>query len=91
MTLSTYVTKSSLAPPMRLTGNKGSIFGKTCSCHLTLNAIAVIELQKAGLQHIDKGHSCTLCSSHTDGKFLYRSYRRGDRNSHQHSGLVILP
>ncbi|MBC3811800.1 peptidoglycan editing factor PgeF [Undibacterium aquatile] len=59
--------------------------------HLDLNAIAVIELQKAGLQHIDKGHSCTLCSSHTDGKFLYRSYRRGDRNSHQHSGLVILP
>jgi YfiH family protein len=58
--------------------------------HLDLNAIAQIEIQKTGIHAIDNLCRCTRCTTDADNRFLYRSYRRGDRNSHQHTGLVIL-
>jgi len=58
--------------------------------HLDLNAIAHIEIRKTGIHAIDNLCQCTRCTSDPENGFLYRSYRRGDRNSHQHTGLVIL-
>lgn len=58
--------------------------------HLNLNAIAELELRAAGIVNFDNPRICTMCQRQHDGRFAYRSYRRGDRNSHQHTGLVIV-
>ncbi|MFZ6761021.1 peptidoglycan editing factor PgeF [Undibacterium sp. Ji50W] len=59
--------------------------------HISLNALAKRALQQTGIQDIDHATPCTMCSKTAEDKHVFRSYRRGDRNSHQHSGLVILP
>lgn len=58
--------------------------------HLDLRAIAQYELERAGVRAIDHVGGCTCCTRDGAGALLYRSYRRGDRNSQQHAGLVIL-
>ena len=59
--------------------------------HVDLNVLARRALQQIGITEIDHAVPCTMCSKTQEGKHVYRSYRRGDRNSFQHSGLVILP
>ncbi len=59
--------------------------------HINLNILARRALQHVGISEIDHATSCTMCSKTVEGKYVFRSYRRGDRNSFQHSGLVILP
>lgn len=59
--------------------------------HVDLNVMARRALQQIGISEIDHVVPCTMCSRTAEGKHVYRSYRRGDRNSFQHSGLVILP
>ena len=59
--------------------------------HLDLNFLARTALKNIGITAIDHDSDCTLCSKNQNGKFVFRSYRRGDRNSFQHSGLLILP
>ncbi|MBC3918091.1 peptidoglycan editing factor PgeF [Undibacterium sp. CY18W] len=58
--------------------------------HINLNALARRALLQTGIRDIDHATPCTMCSKTGEGKYVFRSYRRGDRNSHQHSGLVIL-
>ncbi|MFZ6657345.1 peptidoglycan editing factor PgeF [Undibacterium sp. TJN19] len=59
--------------------------------HLDLNFLARVALKQIGITEIDHHSACTLCSKNQDGKYVFRSYRRGDRNSFQHSGMLILP
>ncbi len=59
--------------------------------HLNLRAIAAYQLRDAGIAAIEHVGGCTCCARDEYGAFLYRSYRRGDRNSQQHAGLCILP
>lgn len=58
--------------------------------HLDLRALAQHELELAGVGAIDHVGGCTCCTRDGAGELQYRSYRRGDRNSQQHAGLVIL-
>jgi YfiH family protein len=57
--------------------------------HLDLRAIAQYELERAGLGGIEHVGGCTCCARKADGELTFRSYRRGDRNSQQHAGLLI--
>lgn len=57
--------------------------------HLDLRALAQRQLEEGGVTAIDHVGGCTCCARDKDGAFLYRSYRRGDRNSQQHAGLFI--
>ena len=65
--------------------------------HLDLRAVAAHQLQTAGITAIDHVGGCTCCARSNDGDgdgdgaFMFRSYRRGDRNSQQHAGLYIQP
>ena len=58
--------------------------------HIDLNILARRALQNLGISEIDFQTPCTMCSKTAEGKYVFRSYRRGDRNSFQHSGLVII-
>ncbi len=58
--------------------------------HLDLRALACHQLGQGGVAAIDDVGGCTCCTRGSDGGFVYRSYRRGDRNSQQHAGLVML-
>lgn len=57
--------------------------------HLDLRALAQRQLEEAGVAAIEHVGGCTRCARAGDGGFLFRSYRRGDRNSQQHAGLFI--
>lgn len=57
---------------------------------LDLRAIAQHELERAGVGAIEHAGGCTCCTRNAAGELQYRSYRRGDRNSQQHAGLLIL-
>ncbi|HEY1148568.1 MAG TPA: polyphenol oxidase family protein [Pseudoduganella sp.] len=57
--------------------------------HLDLRAVAEHQLRQAGLKHIEHVGGCTCCARDAQGENLFRSYRRGDRNSQQHAGLYI--
>ncbi len=57
--------------------------------HLDLRALARLQLEQGGVTAIDDVGGCTCCTRGADGLHLYRSYRRGDRNSQQHAGLLI--
>jgi len=59
--------------------------------HLNLRAVAAHQLRTAGVEAIDQVGGCTCCARDEHGARVYRSYRRGDRNSQQHSGLFIRP
>lgn len=58
--------------------------------HLDLPAIARHALLNAGVGEVDIVRHCTRCSLDAHQSPRLRSYRRGDRGSHQHSGLIIL-
>ncbi|GGX94130.1 polyphenol oxidase family protein [Pseudoduganella dura] len=58
--------------------------------HLNLRAIADYQLRKAGVTAIDHAGGCTCCARDASGNPVFRSYRRGDRNSQQHAGLYIV-
>jgi len=57
--------------------------------HLDLRAVAQYELERAGLGAFEHVGGCTCCARGADGELAFRSYRRGDRNSQQHAGLLI--
>lgn len=57
--------------------------------HLDLRAVAVHQLRAAGVTAIEHVGGCTCCARDADGARIFRSYRRGDRNSQQHAGLYI--
>jgi len=57
--------------------------------HLDLRAVAGSQLRQAGVTGIDHVGGCTCCARDGAGSLLFRSYRRGDRNSQQHAGLYI--
>lgn len=57
--------------------------------HLDLRAVAQHELELAGLEQFEHVGGCTCCARGADGALVFRSYRRGDRNSQQHAGLLI--
>lgn len=57
---------------------------------LDLRAVAQHELERAGVGAIEHAGGCTCCTRNAAGELQYRSYRRGDRNSQQHAGLLIL-
>ncbi|WEF35051.1 polyphenol oxidase family protein [Pseudoduganella chitinolytica] len=57
--------------------------------HLDLRAIATRQLNAAGVTAIDHVGGCTCCARDAAGAHVYRSYRRGDRNSQQHAGILI--
>jgi YfiH family protein len=57
--------------------------------HLDLRAVAEHQLRQAGITEIDHVGGCTCCGRGADGDLVFRSYRRGDRNSQQHAGLFI--
>lgn len=57
--------------------------------HLDLRAVAALQLAAAGIATIDHVGGCTCCARAADGSYQYRSYRRGDRNSQQHAGILI--
>ena len=59
--------------------------------HLDLRALARLQLTQGGVRAIDDVGGCTCCTRGGDGQYLYRSYRRGDRNSQQHAGILISP
>lgn len=58
--------------------------------HLNLRAVAEYQLRQGGVAAIDHVGGCTCCSRDGAGRNVYRSYRRGDRNSQQHAGLYIV-
>ncbi|WP_165390697.1 polyphenol oxidase family protein [Pseudoduganella lutea] len=58
--------------------------------HLDLRAVADYQLREGGIKEIDHVGGCTCCACDGTGNHLFRSYRRGDRNSQQHAGLVIV-
>jgi YfiH family protein len=58
--------------------------------HLDLRAVAQYELERAGLAAVEHVGGCTCCARNADGAHTFRSYRRGDRNSQQHAGLLRL-
>jgi YfiH family protein len=58
--------------------------------HLDLRAIAQHELEQVGLVSFEHVGGCTCCARRADGTLTFRSYRRGDRNSQQHAGLIIV-
>lgn len=58
--------------------------------HLNLRAIAEHQLRQAGVTAIEHVGGCTCCARDERGQRIFRSYRRGDRNSQQHAGLYIL-
>lgn len=55
---------------------------------LDLAAVAEFVLLEAGVGEVERLDLCTRCAVHTDGDVRFRSYRRGDRGSQQHSGLM---
>lgn len=57
--------------------------------HLDLRAVAGQQLEQAGVAEIDHVGGCTCCGRAANGELIFRSYRRGDRNSQQHAGLFI--
>ncbi|QGZ42500.1 YfiH family protein [Pseudoduganella flava] len=57
--------------------------------HLNLRAVAEHQLRQAGVTDIDHVGGCTCCARDEQGTRIFRSYRRGDRNSQQHAGLYI--
>jgi YfiH family protein len=57
--------------------------------HLDLRAIAEHQLRQSGVRRIEHVGGCTCCARGGDGELVFRSYRRGDRNSQQHAGLYI--
>lgn len=59
--------------------------------HLNLRAVAAHQLRLGGVEAIDHVGGCTCCARDEHGTRIFRSYRRGDRNSQQHSGLFIRP
>lgn len=59
--------------------------------HLNLRAVAEHQLRVAGVAAIDHVGGCTCCARDAQGALVFRSYRRGDRNSQQHAGLYIAP
>jgi YfiH family protein len=59
--------------------------------HLDLPRIAGHALQAAGVDEVEVLRHCTRCSFNADGTGSFRSYRRGDRGSQQHAGLMIVP
>ena len=58
--------------------------------HLDLRAVAQYELERAGLAAFEHVGGCTCCARDADGSLTFRSYRRGDRNSQQHAGLLRI-
>ena len=58
--------------------------------YLNLNAVTELILRRTGIEQIDNLQKCTRCACEADGQPRFRSYRRGDRQSHQHTGLVIV-
>ena len=57
--------------------------------HLDLRAVAEHQLRAAGVTRIEHVGGCTCCARDAQGERIFRSYRRGDRNSQQHAGLYI--
>jgi YfiH family protein len=57
--------------------------------HLDLRAVAGHQLRQAGVTQIEHVGGCTCCGRDAQGERIFRSYRRGDRNSQQHAGLYI--
>ncbi|WP_181259378.1 polyphenol oxidase family protein [Pseudoduganella armeniaca] len=57
--------------------------------HLDMRAVAALQLAAAGIGAIDHVGGCTCCARAADDTYLFRSYRRGDRNSQQHAGILI--
>jgi YfiH family protein len=57
--------------------------------HLDLRAVAEHQLRAAGVTQIEHVGGCTCCARDAQGERIFRSYRRGDRNSQQHAGLYI--
>ena len=57
--------------------------------HLNLRAIAEHQLRAGGVTAIEHVGGCTCCARDPGERFVFRSYRRGDRNSQQHAGLYI--
>ena len=56
---------------------------------LDLRALTAHELACAGVADIEHVGGCTCCGRDASGALRYRSYRRGDRNSQQHAGVVL--
>jgi YfiH family protein len=59
--------------------------------HFDLRAVAEHQLRQGGIDRFDHVGGCTSCTRDASGAFVFRSYRRGDRNSQQHAGLIITP
>jgi YfiH family protein len=59
--------------------------------HLDLGAIVEARLRALGVGEVERLACCTMTARDEHGAYLFRSYRRGDRQSQQHAGLVILP
>jgi len=57
--------------------------------HLDLRAVAEHQLRQSGVTQIEHVGGCTCCARDAEGELIFRSYRRGDRNSQQHAGLYI--
>ena len=57
--------------------------------HFDLRAVAEHQLRAGGIEALEHVGGCTCCTRGADSEFIYRSYRRGDRNSQQHAGLII--
>ncbi|WP_338760657.1 polyphenol oxidase family protein [Massilia sp. METH4] len=58
--------------------------------HLDLRAVAEHQLREAGVTALEHVGGCTCCARDAGGNFMFRSYRRGDRNSQQHAGIFIV-
>ncbi|TWI69639.1 YfiH family protein [Pseudoduganella lurida] len=59
--------------------------------HLELRAVAEYQLLQGGVTALEHVGGCACCARDEHGALVYRSYRRGDRNSQQHAGLYIVP
>jgi len=57
--------------------------------HLDLRPVAEHQLRQACVTEIDHVGGCTCCGRAANSELIFRSYRRGDRNSQQHAGLFI--
>ncbi len=59
--------------------------------YLDLITIARHELESLGIQIESVHPDCTYCAREPNGALRYFSYRQGDRNSRQFSGIMLAP
>ena len=57
--------------------------------YFDLIAVVKHELGALGVQIESIHPDCTFCTRESDGTLRYLSYRRGDRNSRQYSGIIL--